>query len=88
MSRILKPFLSIRSYHSAMAVRSDKIYELRTYNIVPQHVKEFFSLTSEQFHLRTSQSKLVGYWATELGGLNQVVHIWEYGMFITFPINR
>ena len=22
---------------------------------------------------------LLGYWTTELGGLNQVVHLWEYG---------
>jgi len=55
-----------------------KVYELRTYNIWPQYVKPFLSLTSEQLHLRTAQSKLVGYWTPELGGLNQVVHLWEY----------
>ena len=31
-------------------------------------------------HLRTSHSKLVGYWITEIGGgIHDVVHIWEYG---------
>lgn len=55
-----------------------KVYELRTYNIWPQCFKAFLNLTSEEFHLRTAQSKLVGYWTSELGGLNEVVHIWEY----------
>jgi hypothetical protein len=60
-------------------VTPTKIYELRTYAIWPQNVKDFLNLTSEEFHLRTSQSKLIGYWTSELGGLNEVVHIWEYG---------
>lgn len=60
----------------------DKVYELRTYAIWPQHLKDFLYLTTEEFHLRTSQSKLIGYWTTELGGLNEVVHIWEYGKSI------
>ena len=24
----------------------------------------------------------IGYWTTELGGLNQVVHVWKYGQLI------
>lgn len=40
---------------------------------------EFLRLTSEKFALRTAHSTLVGYWTTEIGGLNQVVHIWYYG---------
>ncbi len=61
-------------------MKQGKIYELRTYNLWPQHVKDFLGLTVEEFHLRTSQSKLVGYWTSELGGLNQTFHIWEYGI--------
>ncbi len=30
--------------------------------------------------LRTAHSKLIGYWNTDLGGVNEVVHIWEYGV--------
>lgn len=60
-------------------MKQEKVYELRTYSIKPQHVKDFLTLTSEEFHLRTSQSKLIGYWTSELGGLNEVVHLWEYG---------
>jgi len=56
-----------------------KVYELRTYSLVPQKVGEFMKLSNEKFHLRTQHSVLLGYWTTELGGLNQVVHLWEYG---------
>lgn len=81
MSRILQRFLPLQRHchHQAGGVvKQGKIYELRTYNLWPQHVKDFLGLTVEEFHLRTSQSKLVGYWTSELGGLNQTFHIWEY----------
>lgn len=65
-------------HHDDAAVTIGKVYELRTYNIWPQYLKPFLNLTTEQLHLRTAQSKLVGYWTAELGALNQVVHIWEY----------
>merc|ERR1712130_478116 len=35
------------------------------------------ALSKEKFHLRTEHSKLLGYWTVELGGLNQVTHLWE-----------
>ena len=58
---------------------SKKLYELRTYTIQPARYAEFLKLTNEQLHIRMAHSKLIGYWTTELGGLNEVVHIWEYG---------
>lgn len=36
----------------------------------------------EGYVLRTAHSKLIGYWNTDLGGVNEVVHIWEYGVFL------
>lgn len=42
-------------------------------------MREYLNLTAKEFHLRTAHSKLVGFWTSEIGGLNQVVHIWEYG---------
>ncbi|XP_070575312.1 protein NipSnap homolog 3A-like [Ptychodera flava] len=59
----------------------DKVYELRTYSIHPSKVTKFMQLTKENFHLRTNHSKLYGYWTSELGGLCEVVHIWEYDSF-------
>lgn|SRR5574337_663718 len=55
------------------------IYELRTYTIQPVKFKDFVALTAKVgIKLRTKHSKLVGYWTTEIGELNQVVHLWEY----------
>ena len=51
-------------------------------NAKKECVKPFMELTYEKFHIRTQASKLNGYWAAELGGINQVVHIWEYGKYI------
>ena len=58
---------------------ASKVYELRTYSLKPEHMKEYLNLTAEKFHLRTAHSILHGYWTVELGGVNQVVHLWEYG---------
>lgn len=54
-------------------------YEFRTYCIRPDQNAAFLKLTSEKIHLRTAHSQLIGYWAVEYGGLNQVFHIWKYG---------
>lgn len=55
------------------------VYELRTYSLHPNKLREYLDLTAKEFHLRTAHSKLVGFWTSEIGGLNQAVHIWEYG---------
>jgi hypothetical protein len=58
------------------------LFLLRSVNIlclVYRQVGEFLALSKEKFHLRTSHSLLLGYWTAELGALNQVVHLWQYG---------
>jgi len=58
------------------------IHERRTYTIQPAKFKDFVALTAKVgIKLRTKHSKLVGYWTTEIGELNQVVHLWEYENF-------
>lgn len=55
------------------------IHELRTYTLIPDRAAEFVNLTREAgFAIRTRHSKCLGYWTTEIGDLNQVVHLWEY----------
>ncbi|KAL6067729.1 negative regulation of ATP citrate synthase [Balamuthia mandrillaris] len=54
------------------------VYELRTYTLNPKDYPSFLALTNEQIGLRMSHSKLVGYFTTEIGGINEVVHLWEY----------
>ena len=58
------------------------IHELRTYTIQPSKFKDFVAHTAKVgIKLRTKHSKLCGYWTTEIGELNQVVHLWEYENF-------
>jgi hypothetical protein len=57
-----------------------KIYELRIYAIKPGMVKECQEVVDTDVGpLRSSFSKLNGYWYTELGGLNEIHSLWEYG---------
>eukprot|EP00090_Calanus_glacialis_P026222 TRINITY_DN41175_c0_g1_i1.p1 TRINITY_DN41175_c0_g1~~TRINITY_DN41175_c0_g1_i1.p1 ORF type:complete len:220 (+),score=42.14 TRINITY_DN41175_c0_g1_i1:3-662(+) len=68
--------------HLPMSTKAAQpIYELRTYNLVPKEVGNFMALSKKKFHLRTGHSVLLGYWTTELGGLNQVVHLWQYDSY-------
>ncbi|KAL3858588.1 hypothetical protein ACJMK2_008860 [Sinanodonta woodiana] len=55
-----------------------KVYELRCYSIIPKDMKHFLELSEKWMHLRTVHSKCIGYWTSEIGGINDVVHIWEY----------
>lgn len=59
----------------------NKFYELRTYKIKPSSFPAFMKLTNENMAPRLTHSKLIGYWATDIGGLNEVFHIWEYDCF-------
>ena len=59
-----------------------KIYEFRTYAIRPDKFGEFTKIMDEYIGLRTAHSKMLGYWVTDLGGINEVNHLWEYGRTI------
>ena len=54
------------------------IYEIRTYNLKPRGVAEFEARFAEGYTTREKYSKLGGMWHTEIGPLNQVIHIWPY----------
>ena len=72
------PALATRGLALTASTLNKKVYELRTYNIVPKDYAQFLQLSREKIHLRFEVSKCLGYWCTDLGGLNEVVHIWEY----------
>ncbi|XP_030831216.1 protein NipSnap homolog 3A [Strongylocentrotus purpuratus] len=59
----------------------NKFYELRTYKVKPSSFLAFMKLTNENMAPRLAHNKLIGYWATDIGGLNEVFHIWEYDCF-------
>jgi hypothetical protein len=54
------------------------IFELRTYSVVPQHMAAFVATGADKYHLRAAHSPMCGYWMTEVGGLNEVVHLWHF----------
>ena len=54
------------------------IYEMRTYTLKVGTVPEFETRFAEALTMREGYSKLGGFWHTEVGTLNQVIHVWRY----------
>jgi len=54
------------------------IYEIRTYTVKPGAVAEYEARFAEAYSVREKYSKMGGMWHTEIGPLNQVIHIWPY----------
>ena len=59
------------------------IYELRTYTVRPGTLGDMVKAASTVSRdiRRDDFGKLVGYWLTEIGPLNQVMHMWSYSDF-------
>jgi hypothetical protein len=59
------------------------IYELRTYTVKPGALGDMVKAASTVSHeIRGNDyGKLEGYWSTEIGALNQVMHLWSYSDF-------
>ena len=54
------------------------IYEFRTYTLHPRTLPEFIKRFGEALERRLAYSKLAAFWYTEIGPLNQVIHVWPY----------
>ncbi|MBI4595736.1 MAG: NIPSNAP family protein [Candidatus Tectomicrobia bacterium] len=54
------------------------IYEMRTYTLKPGSVDTVEKLFAESLPHRLKYSKLTAFWHTEIGPLNQIIHLWEY----------
>jgi len=54
------------------------IYEVRTYTLRPGAVGEFEERFAKRQPLREKHSKLGAFWHTDVGPLNQVIHVWPY----------
>ena len=59
------------------------IYELRTYTVKPGALGDMVKAASTVSRdiRKDDYGKLEGYWMTEIGPLNQVMHLWSYGSF-------
>ena len=54
------------------------IYELRTYTLKPGTQPTVLGLFETALPHRVARSPLGGFWYTEIGPLNQIVHLWPY----------
>jgi hypothetical protein len=57
-----------------------RLYELRSYTLKPGAVGDMLKAAStvEQDIRKNAFGKLEGYWSTDIGPLNQVVHLWSF----------
>ena len=54
------------------------IYEVRTYDLQPQSLAEVEKRFGEAYEYRKKVSPLAAFFHTEIGPLNQIIHIWPY----------
>jgi hypothetical protein len=54
------------------------IFEFRTYTLHPRTLPEFVKRFGDALERRLTYSKLAAFWYTEIGPLNQVIHVWPY----------
>lgn len=65
---------------SLSSAAGDKLYELRSYKVRPDKYSEFLKNAEKKYaELMMPHGKLLGFWASSVGGLNEVHHMWEYG---------
>ncbi len=54
------------------------IYEIRTYGLVPGSVAEVEKGIGAAYENRKKYSQLAAFWHTEIGPLNEIIHVWPY----------
>lgn len=54
------------------------IYEMRTYDLKPRTLPEVLKRWAEAYDKRSKLSELAAFWYTEIGPLNQIIHVWPY----------
>jgi hypothetical protein len=72
-NKILSPVVPLKP-----PTTSGNIYELRWYRTLPGRTGEWLALFKDVLPAREKYSKNVGLWQTEMGQLNEVVHLWAY----------
>ena len=66
------------------------IYDMRIYDLKPGSVPEYMKAVEEvAFKIRQDQGiKLAGWYYTDVGPLNRIVHIWGYRDYSHFEESR
>jgi len=57
------------------------IIEMRTYQLKPGSLAEVEQRFGAALPVREKHSKLAAFWHTEIGPLNQIIHVWTYDSF-------
>ena len=57
------------------------IIEVRTYQLRPGTLAEAEKRFAAALPVREKHSKLAAFWHTEVGALNQIIHVWTYDSF-------
>ncbi|MCL2427625.1 MAG: NIPSNAP family protein [Alphaproteobacteria bacterium] len=57
------------------------IIEMRTYTLQPGTLAEVENRFGASLPSREKHSKLAAFWHTEVGPLNQIIHVWTYDSF-------
>ena len=57
------------------------VYELRTYQLKMGAITQYLAIVENRLLPALSEHGLkpVGFWTTDIGTLNEVVHLWAYG---------
>ena len=54
------------------------IYEIRTYGLIPGSLAEVEKRFGEAYEYRKKYSEMAAFWHTEIGPLNEIIHVWPY----------
>ena len=54
------------------------IYEVRTYDLKPRAIQQAEEAFAEGMPHREKYSPIAAFWHTEIGTLNQSIHVWGY----------
>jgi hypothetical protein len=54
------------------------IYEIRTYQLAPGSLAEVEKRFGEAYESRKKYSPITAFWHTEVGPLNEIIHVWGY----------
>ena len=54
------------------------VYEIRTYGLAAGSLAEVEKRFGEAYEHRKKYSELAAFWHTEIGPLNEIVHVWPY----------
>ena len=54
------------------------IYEIRTYTLKPRSLGEVEKRWADAYQYRKKYSPLAAFWHTEVGPLNEIIHVWPY----------